>query len=101
MKRSQTYSGLIAVFLTLLTAILVGMNLAIMGAPSGILWVRYGLLIIATYILVAYLLNWTILLGSTYATKEDGSGRVFALIIGLVLYGWSIHSLFFRHAERL
>lgn len=101
MRLSGPFGGVIAFALITLTATLVAINLMVMGRPGGNLWVRYGLLIFATHILVAYLFRWTIPLGSTFAAPNDRSGRVFALIIGLSLYAWSLHSLFFRHGQTL
>ncbi len=59
------------------------------------IWLQYGMLLFSAYILIAWFLNWTIVLpygGS--ADTSDRSGRIFALIIGLTLFTAVIYNLF-------
>ncbi len=87
----------IAIMLVISTVCIVFANFAVLGRPSGNLWIRLGLLASAVYVLVAILLRWTIHMGKTIVFANDKPGRVFAIVYGTILYAWSMYSLFVLH----
>ena len=90
--------SLIAGVITLLSVGLIVFHFSAFGKPAqDYWWVEYGLLVYSTYIIVAYVFNWTIHVAYTSypPTSENRAWRIVALLTGLFIYALALYMLFF------